>query len=248
MRARAHYTFTNYVRVHAIILRALLVFQIVIFSACFRRKSGIQPCVLVGQVYFVLFLRLFCGVFVKNAAADAVLVYNSSIIPYNNRRSFCMAENKTNAMRMLDRAKVPYTPHTYETDGEHVDGITVATSIGEPLERVYKTLVTAGKSGGHYVFVIPVAAELDLKKAAKAVGEKSVQMIHVKDINKLTGYIRGGCSPIGMKKQFPTVLSDSARDLPTVIVSGGRIGFQVELEPNALLKLIRGQFGDIEVK
>ena len=145
-----------------------------------------------------------------------------------------MAENKTNAMRMLDRAKVPYTPHTYETDGEHVDGITVATSIGEPLERVYKTLVTAGKSGGHYVFVIPVAAELDLKKAAKAVGEKSVQMIHVKDINKLTGYIRGGCSPIG--------------DLPTVIVSGGRIGFQVELEPNALLKLIRGQFGDIEVK
>ena len=118
----------------------------------------------------------------------------------------------------------------------------------EPLERVYKTLVTAGKSGGHYVFVIPVAAELDLKKAAKAVGEKSVQMIHVKDINKLTGYIRGGCSPIGMKKQFPTVLSDSARDLPTVIVSGGRIGFQVELEPNALLKLIRGQFGDIEVK
>ena len=159
-----------------------------------------------------------------------------------------MAENKTNAMRMLDRAKVPYTPHTYETDGEHVDGITVATSIGEPLERVYKTLVTAGKSGGHYVFVIPVAAELDLKKAAKAVGEKSVQMIHVKDINKLTVYIRGGCSPIGMKKQFPTVLSDSARDLPTVIVSGGRIGFQVELEPNALLKLIRGQFGDIEVK
>ena len=159
-----------------------------------------------------------------------------------------MAENKTNAMRMLDRAKVPYTPHTYETDGEHVDGITVATSIGEPLERVYKTLVTAGKSGGHYVFVIPVAAELDLKKAAKAVGEKSVQMIHVKDINKLTGYIRGGCSPIGMKKQCPTVLSDSARDLPTVIVSGGRIGFQVELEPNALLKLIRGQFGDIEVK
>ena len=114
-----------------------------------------------------------------------------------------MAENKTNAMRMLDRAKVPYTPHTYETDGEHVDGITVATSIGEPLERVYKTLVTAGKSGGHYVFVIPVAAELDLKKAAKAVGEKSVQMIHVKDINKLTGYIRGGCSPIGKSNFRP---------------------------------------------
>ena len=113
--------------------------------------------------------------------------------------------------------------------------------------HVYKTLVTAGKSGGHYVFVIPVAAELDLKKAAKAVGEKSVQMIHVKDINKLTGYIRGGCSPIGMKKQFPTVLSESARALDTVIVSGGKIGFQVELKPDALLGLIGGKYGDIEV-
>ena len=159
-----------------------------------------------------------------------------------------MAENKTNAMRMLDRAKVPYTPHTYETDGEHVDGITVATSIGEPLERVYKTLVTAGKSGGHYVFVIPVAAELDLKKAAKAVGEKSVQMIHVKEINQLTGYIRGGCSPIGMKKQFPTVLSDSAKELSSVIISGGRIGFQIDLKPDDLLGLIRGKYGDIEVQ
>ena len=157
-----------------------------------------------------------------------------------------MAENKTNAMRLLEKGKIPYTVHTYEA-AQAVDGVTVAGKIGRPPEQVFKTLVTKGKNGC-YVFVIPAAAELDLKKAAKAVGEKSVQMIHVKDINKLTGYIRGGCSPIGMKKQFPTVLSDSARDLPTVIVSGGRIGFQVELEPNALLKLIRGQFGDIEVK
>ena len=157
-----------------------------------------------------------------------------------------MAEIKTNAMRMLDRAKIPYKHYTYETDGEHADGVTVAASLGQPLERVYKTLVTVGKSGGHFVFVIPVAAELDLKKAAKAVGEKSVQMIHVKEINKLTGYIRGGCSPIGMKKLFPTVLSESAKTLDTVIVSGGKIGFQVEVAPDALLGLIRGKYGDIE--
>lgn len=157
-----------------------------------------------------------------------------------------MAELKTNAMRILDRAKIPYQHYSYEPD-EHIDGISVAAKMGQPLEHVYKTLVTVGKSGGHFVFVIPVAAELDLKKAAKAVREKSVQMIHVKEINKLTGYIRGGCSPIGMKKQFPTVLSESARALPTVIVSGGRIGFQVELAPDALLGLVRGSFGDIEV-
>ena len=159
-----------------------------------------------------------------------------------------MAEIKTNAMRILDRAKIPYQHYTYETDGEHVDGITVAHTLGEPLERVYKTLVTVGRSGGHFVFVVPVAEELDLKKAAKAVGEKSVQMIHVKEINQLTGYIRGGCSPIGMKKVFPTVLSESARNLETIIVSGGKIGFQVELAPDAMLKLIRGKYGDIEVK
>ncbi|MDO4173428.1 MAG: Cys-tRNA(Pro) deacylase [Eubacteriales bacterium] len=157
-----------------------------------------------------------------------------------------MAEVKTNAMRILDRAKIPYRHYSYQTDGEHVDGLTVAAAIGKPLEQVYKTLVTVGKSGGHYVFVIPVAAELDLKKAAKAVGEKSVQMIHVKEINQLTGYIRGGCSPIGMKKQFPTVLSESARALPSVIVSGGKVGFQVDLSPNDLLQLIHGTFGDIE--
>ena len=158
-----------------------------------------------------------------------------------------MAETKTNVMRVLDRAKIDYQDYSYESDGIHVDGLTVAEKMGQPLEQVYKTLVTVGKSGGHFVFVIPVAAELDLQKAAKAVGEKSVQMIRVKEINKLTGYIRGGCSPIGMKKQFPTVISQSARELKTIIVSGGKIGKQVELAPDDLVKLIRGSYGDIEV-
>ena len=154
-------------------------------------------------------------------------------------------EVKTNAMRILDRAKVSYRFYTYEP-GDKVDGITVASKMGQPLERVYKTLVTRGKSGGYFVFVIPVAAGLDLKRATKAVGEKSVQMIHVKEINQITGYIRGGCSPIGMKKQFPTVVSSSAEELPTIIVSGGRIGTQVELDPHTLVKLVRGTFADIE--
>lgn len=154
-------------------------------------------------------------------------------------------ELKTNVMRILDRAKVEYQFYTYEP-GDKVDGITVAHKMGQPLERVYKTLVTRGKSGGFFVFVIPVAAGLDLKKAAKAVGEKSVEMIHVKEINKITGYIRGGCSPIGMKKAFPTVVSQTAQELPTIIVSGGRIGTQVELNPQTLIKLIGGTFAEIE--
>ena len=156
-----------------------------------------------------------------------------------------MAENKTNAMRMLDRAKVPYTPHTYETDGEHVDGITVATSIGEPLERVYKTLVTAGKSGGHYVFVIPVNCELDLKKAAHAVKEKSVEMLKSKELLPLTGYVHGGCSPIGMKKQFTTVIHKTAKNFETMIFSGGKIGYQVELSLEDLLKVIPAKLEDV---
>lgn len=154
-------------------------------------------------------------------------------------------ELKTNVMRILDRAKVDYQFYTYEP-GDKVDGITVAHKMGQPLERVYKTLVTRGKSGGFFVFVIPVAAGLDLKKAAKAVGEKSVEMIHVKEINKITGYIRGGCSPIGMKKAFPTVVSQTAQELPTIIVSGGRIGTQVELNPQTLVELIGGKFAEIE--
>ena len=132
----------------------------------------------------------------------------------------------------------PYTVHTYESDGTAVDGITVAQKTGLPVEKVYKTLVTVGHSREHYVFVIPVAAELDLKAAARSVGEKAVEMIHVADINKLTGYIRGGCSPIGMKKLFATVLDESCLSLDTIVFSAGKIGMQIEMDPRALLEFI----------
>ena len=149
-------------------------------------------------------------------------------------------EAKTNAMRILEREKVPYTAHEYaHEEGVAVAGVDVAGSMGEDPACVYKTLVTQGASRSYFVFVIPVAAELDLKKAAKSVGEKSVAMIHVADINKVTGYIRGGCSPVGMKKQFVTVLDESILAQPTVMVSGGRIGTQVELAPADLIKAAR---------
>ena len=156
-----------------------------------------------------------------------------------------MAEQKTNVMRALDQKKVRYTPHEYPHGAEAVDGVTVAGLIGAAPEQVFKTLVTRGASKSIYVFVIPVAAELDLKKAARAVGEKSIAMIHVSEITALTGYVRGGCSPIGMKKQYKTVYHESALEQQTIIVSAGRIGSQVELEPNALATLTRGHFADI---
>ena len=150
-----------------------------------------------------------------------------------------MAEAKTNAMRMLDRAKVPYRVYTYDHSDGKIDGVSVAQKLGQDVNAVFKTLVTRGHSGGYFVFVLPVAQELDLKKAAKAVGEKSVEMIHVAEINKVTGYIRGGCSPVGMKKSYPTVFDRSVEGLPTVIVSGGRIGCQIEADPRLLLPLVR---------
>ena len=156
-----------------------------------------------------------------------------------------MAEQKTNVMRALDQKKVRYTPHEYPHGAEAVDGVTVAGLIGAAPEQVFKTLVTRGASKSIYVFVIPVAAELDLKKAARAVGEKSIAMIHVSEITALTGYVRGGCSPIGMKKQYKTVYHESALEQQTIIVSAGKIGSQVELEPNALATLTRGKFADI---
>lgn len=155
-------------------------------------------------------------------------------------------ELKTNAMRILDRNKIPYEYQTYECD-EFIDGITVADKIGLPHEQVYKTLVTTGKSGQHYVFVLPIAAELDLKKAAKAVGEKSVEMLHVKDITAVTGYVRGGCTAIGMKKQFPTVIDESAAALEQIYVSGGKLGMQIRLAPDDLKKVSRAEYGDITV-
>lgn len=142
---------------------------------------------------------------------------------------------KTNAMRILDQKKVPFVSHTYDHSDGKIDGAAVARKMGQDPERVFKTLVTIGHSKNYYVFVIPVESELHLKNAAKAVGEKSVEMIHVKEINGVTGYIRGGCSPIGMKKHYVTVLDESCLSLPTMIVSGGKIGFQIELAPKDLI-------------
>lgn len=156
-----------------------------------------------------------------------------------------MAEFKTNVMRILEKAKINYTAHEYPHGKEAVDGVSVAKLLGQNPECVFKTLVTKGVSGGYFVFVVPVAEELDLKKAAKSVGEKSVEMIHVKDILKVTGYIRGGCSPIGMKKQYTTVFHESCLENPNIIVSAGKIGYQIDLEPKALIEFTGGKCADI---
>ncbi|MBO4292657.1 MAG: Cys-tRNA(Pro) deacylase [Lachnospiraceae bacterium] len=153
-------------------------------------------------------------------------------------------EVKTNAMRILEGLKIPFEHHTYECE-EFVDGIQIADKLGLPHEKVYKTLVTVGASKNHFVFVIPIEAELDLKKAAKSVGEKSVEMIHVKEIQALTGYIRGGCTAIGMKKQFVTRVDEAAKELPKIVVSGGRLGSQIELLPEDLLKAAKAEYADI---
>lgn len=156
-----------------------------------------------------------------------------------------MAETKTNVMRLLDHKKIPYTPHAYPYAGGAVDGATVAGLIGLPPERVYKTLVTRGAGGEYYVFVVPVLGELDLKAAARAAGEKSIEMLKQAQLLPLTGYVHGGCSPVGMKKQFPTVLDESVEGLDTIVVSAGKIGAQVELAPAALCGLIRGKFAPV---
>lgn len=156
-----------------------------------------------------------------------------------------MAEQKTNVMRVLEQRKIAYTAHEYPHGDEAVDGVTVAKMTGQDPERVFKTLVARGASKKIYVFVVPVTAELELKKAARAVGEKSVAMVHVSEINALTGYVRGGCSPVGMKKLYPTTFDQSAALLPTILVSAGKIGYQVELAPGELAKLVNGRFADI---
>lgn len=158
-----------------------------------------------------------------------------------------MAKNKevkTNAMRILDRLKISYGTKTYECD-EFVDALKIADQLGLPYEKLYKTLVTVGNSKNYFVFVIPIDKELDLKKAARSVGEKSVSMIHVKEINAVTGYIRGGCTAIGMKKQYITRIDDSARQMETVVVSGGKIGIQIELEPEDLRAASGAEFADL---
>ncbi len=155
-------------------------------------------------------------------------------------------EEKTNVMRTLEQKKLPYTAHTYDPAGP-IDGVSVAQTLGQLPERVFKTLVTKGASGAYYVFDIPVAENLDLKKAAKAVGEKSVAMLPQKELLPLTGYVHGGCSPVGMKKQFPTVFHETVLLYDTVCVSAGRIGFQVECRPGDLVALLRAKTADIIV-
>ena len=157
-----------------------------------------------------------------------------------------MSQEKTNVMRVLDQKKIPYAPHYYPTDGA-VDGVSVAAMLGQDPARTFKTLVTVGASKKNYVFVIPVAAELDLKAAARAVGEKSIAMLKQAQLLPLTGYVHGGCSPVGMKKLLPTVLDQSAQGLETIMVSAGRVGAQVELSPDALAGLVRARFAPVTV-
>ena len=156
-------------------------------------------------------------------------------------------ELKTNVMRILEQAGVAYRPHEYAHGKDAVDGVTVAAMLGQDPAAVFKTLVARGKSGGIYVFSIPVAAELDLKKAAKAVGEKSVELVHVRELLGLTGYVRGGCSPVGMKKAYPTVFHESAAVQPSIMVSAGKIGFQIEAAPGDLLALTGAKTADVAV-
>lgn len=156
-----------------------------------------------------------------------------------------MANVKTNVMRILDKENIVYNIYTYEVKDNSIDGISVANKLGISVEKVFKTLVTKGHSGDFYVFVIPVAKELNLKAAARSVEEKSVEMIKVNDMLKITGYIRGGCSPIGMKKAYTTVIDESSVDLDRIIVSGGKIGFQVEINPKDLIRLVNAKTSSI---
>lgn len=153
-------------------------------------------------------------------------------------------EEKTNVMRILDKKKIFYKKYTY-IDTDAVSGIEVATVLNQNPKQVYKTLVTIGKSKNYFVFVIPVEKELDLKKAAKSVGEKSVEMLKLKDLLPTTGYIHGGCSPIGMKKSFTTVIDNSVESLETIIFSAGKVGYQVELKVDDLNNVIRFNTADI---
>ena len=161
-------------------------------------------------------------------------------------------DEKTNVMRILDQKKVPYTPHFYEEgegpEGTREYGVHVAQALGQDPKRALKTLVARGASGGYYVFGVPAPDSLDLKKAAKAAGEKSVELLPMKDITAVTGYIRGGCSPVGMKKQYPAIFHQTALDFETIYISAGKIGAQVEVEPQALLDLLRAGTADIVVK
>ncbi|WP_453996592.1 Cys-tRNA(Pro) deacylase [Bacillus nitroreducens] len=156
-----------------------------------------------------------------------------------------MAKGKTNALRILDSKKVQYEVYTYESNDGKIDGVSVAEKVGLDTSQVYKTLVAQGNTMDIFVFVIPVEKELDLKKAAKVAGVKKIEMIPVKDIQTHTGYIRGGCSPVGMKKAYPTFIDTTALNLNSIIVSAGKIGMQVHLKVNDLLESTNGQIADL---
>lgn len=156
-----------------------------------------------------------------------------------------MAGSKTNAMRILDRLKISYRVHEYPHGKEAVDGMNVARLLDQDPDRVFKTLVTRGASKAYYVYAVPVAHELDMKKAARAAGEKSVEMIKVSEINQVTGYIRGGCSPVGMKKQYKTIFAEQCLLCETIMVSAGCIGMQIEASPDDLIKAVNGITADI---
>ena len=157
-------------------------------------------------------------------------------------------EEKTNVMRTLEQKKIPYTAYTYPAEGGAMDGVSVAAYLGVDPEEVFKTLVAKGASGQYYVFDIPVAESLDLKKAAKAVGEKSIAMLPQKELLPLTGYVHGGCSPVGMKKPFPTVFHETAEILDRIMVSAGKIGFQIQCRPEDLLALVGATTADVTVE
>ena len=153
-------------------------------------------------------------------------------------------DNKTNAMRILDKNKIPYKVNTYDCD-EFIDGVHIADMLGQSYDSSFKTLVTEGKSKNYYVFAIPIHLELDMKKAAKTEGEKSVEMLPVKDINAVTGYIRGGCTPIGMKKLYKTVYHSTINNFEEIIVSGGKLGTQIVIKPSDLIKVTNAIVSDI---
>ena len=153
-------------------------------------------------------------------------------------------ESKTNAMRILEKNKIPHKVNQYKCD-EFIDGIHIADMLGQSYEMSFKTIVTVGKSGNYYVFVLPVNNELDLKKAAKTANEKNIELLPIKDINKVTGYIRGGCTPIGMKKQYPTIIHESALEHEEIIISGGKLGEQILLSPKDLLSVTKGMTDDV---
>lgn len=155
--------------------------------------------------------------------------------------------HKTNAVRLVEAEGIPYEMHQYEAPGGFLDGVSVARALGQDVRQVFKTLVTVGSSRENYVCVIPVDKELDLKKAAKHFGEKKLEMIPAREITNVTGYIKGGCSPVGMKKLFPTAIDISAGSIDTIIVSGGKVGLQMELPVDALLEITGGELAALTV-